>query len=241
MFAPEPGTFQTYARKLSNAEAEGYLNLDPRLVAAVSYVEAFNTGSTLLYHNTDHLKNVVKWCTRFAIMEQEFELGRQITVLLTAAIFHDLNHSGGKLVDKENIEVAIKGFRTFVKQYNPTAKDYAEYSSGMIAEIEDIIRVTEFPFVHRPKTPFQEIIRDADLMSAFEDDVQDLVLDRLRMEVSEKNPDMHYIDNFIPAQIKFMETTEYFTKSAKAITDELKSERIEWFKATLKYEQVRFR
>lgn len=116
------------------------------------------------YHNLRHILHVLwlchKACQFYKPDEHQSEClwPRRMRNLLIAAIFHDFNHRGVAGNDHLNIELAIAALREHV-----LPKDRSH-----IAEIETIIRATQFPYVvptEQLSLP-EQIIRDADMAQA---------------------------------------------------------------------------
>jgi len=127
-----------------------------------SYVIEKNDSSLLPYHNTRHLLNVFNSAVEIADSMGLDE--KEIIDLGVACLFHDINHSGGKLKDRENIEIALDEFLNFV-QLNPN--DFSTYS---MTNIVNMILCTEYPQNRKPKQIVEKIIVDADLLQAFDVD-----------------------------------------------------------------------
>jgi hypothetical protein len=129
-----------------------------------------NFSNTLPYHNWFHTCCMVCNCIEGA---QYYNLDfRQCYLIGVSALFHDFNHSGGRSTDAENIEVAVKGFQDF--GYGTVELDNLQ--------IEHTIRVTQYPFIHTPKTIEQKIIRDADLMQVLEPEWFEHIILGLQLE-----------------------------------------------------------
>ena len=129
------------------------------------FYQSENEGKNLPYHNFYHAKCVFLNCYEACFYEEiDKEAARG---LCAAALFHDFNHSGGRLIDSENIKLAICGL---MLAQTHAQKRSLGLSLRSLLIAKDAIKVTEFPFVHEPKTITQKIIRDADLMQPFEDD-----------------------------------------------------------------------
>jgi len=126
-----------------------------------SYILKNNTSNNLPYHNLNHLLCVVKYCYNASVYYNLPE--KEEKELLLAALFHDVNHSGGKEKDSVNVKNAIDIFSKF---FNLNLK----YSNCDIYEIINIIKATEYPYVIEPvNMSLRElIIRDADLMQVGE-------------------------------------------------------------------------
>jgi len=92
----------------------------------------------------------------FDIYKKEYGLKSGDKVNLgIAAIFHDFNHSGGKLKDNDNIMLALKGLKEYLHE---------EDMMDRYEEIASIIEATEFPHKDIDLDILQMIIRDADTM-----------------------------------------------------------------------------
>ncbi len=121
-----------------------------------------STSNNLSYHNLNHILTVVKYC--YLIMRYDNKYSDyQFECVLLAALFHDANHSGGKLSDAENVQIAKEFAREFYKDY---------YMHGGKKEIDEIIDATQYPYIieYDKLNNLQKIIRDADLMQIYEPD-----------------------------------------------------------------------
>lgn len=118
------------------------------------------TSVDLPYHNKYHTACMIRECERLGVQHRLSR--RDVGLLLTAAAFHDFNHSGGRAEDDENIRVAVEGFHI-----------HTDLPSIYRGVVEDVIRVTQYPFVMEPvgadesTTKMMQIIRDCDLMQSF--------------------------------------------------------------------------
>ena len=104
---------------------------------AFAYIVQNSTSNYLPYHNLNHLLTVLKYSDLIAREEGVYYDKR--LPLWVAALFHDVNHSGGELKDSENINNAKKAFRQFCSMCN--------LSEDFRVEVENIIEATEFPYV----------------------------------------------------------------------------------------------
>jgi len=87
--------------------------------------------------------------------------GKYQNIMLLAAIFHDMNHSGGKMSDNYNVENAVNAYKSFTDIY-------PMYS---YQEVIDIIRATEFPYKEgETLTMMQQMVRECDNLVCFYDD-----------------------------------------------------------------------
>ncbi len=120
-----------------------------------------------------------------------------------AALFHDVDHSGGKLKDSENIILAKTAFGKFASQ--------EKLDSNIISEVENLINATEFPYTipNSNISKFQTIIRDADMMQAFEYNWISQTTLGLASEFGLT------VQDFIPKQRAFLEHIIFLTKTAE--------------------------
>ena len=93
------------------------IRFSPLLQRAFKYIIENSTSNNLPYHNINHLLTVLKYTDYIA--EGELVYYDQRTPLHLAALFHDVNHSGGKLKDCDNILLAITSFKEFAKKEKP--------------------------------------------------------------------------------------------------------------------------
>lgn len=191
---------------VSQTEANLYL-AKHGLTAAAAYVAEHNPSNDIPYHNQAHLFTVTKWCGRLAGM-----LGLSVEEerpLILAAIFHDFDHSGGKLEDSENIERAVAGLNKFC--------DIHFVSNSTRDAATQIIRVTEYPFIHEPQTTAQKIIRDADLLQSIEPNFEEVLVEGLRKELEVKFQRKLSRSEFCEKQVEFLQGVKFYTTQAEVI------------------------
>lgn len=116
------------------------------------------------YHNANHTARMIELCFEGLCYEQsknnkQFS-GDEVCNLICAAILHDVNHSKGLLADEYNIKIAL----FYLEKIN--VPDFIDKE-----KVADIIKATQYPYVieNDKLDIFQKIIRDADLMSRFDD------------------------------------------------------------------------
>lgn len=126
---------------------------------------AENTSVNLPYHNEQHLLNVVAWCGRLYISDSNGYDRKQLMILITSAMIHDINHSGGELPDALNIQNAFEWFANALDRI--TDLPLRAWLKHNYEAIVNTVAVTEFPFIHEPKTSLQKILRDADILQNF--------------------------------------------------------------------------
>lgn len=135
------------------------INKHPELQKGFSWVMKNNTSNNLPYHNFNHLLTVVRYtygaCRFYELPEKDEK------EMLMAALFHDVNHSGGALKDDQNVKNAKETVIKFINAFNLDIDPI---------EVSRIIEATEYPYVIEPEDMDlkQQIIRDADLLQALE-------------------------------------------------------------------------
>lgn len=165
------------------------------------------------YHNNTHMLDVFKNAMMlFNEYKKEHKLNTNDKLCLgLAAIFHDFNHSGGKLSDSENIKLALNELKTYLKTIDKTY---------LYEEIEKIINATEFPHKDIDLNIIQKIIRDADTMGGIKEGWVEVV----KSLAKESNKTFN---EFIPLQIKFLNNTKFNTDYCNDLLKNNKEEIIE--------------
>lgn len=173
------------------------------LEKSFSYVIENNKSANLPYHNTRHLIKVFNSSMDIA---KYYKLSKHETIILgVAALFHDFNHSGGKLKDNENIQIAIEEFNIFYKENNELF-DGVHYPSIM-----DLITYTEFPKVKEPESITQQILVDADLIQCYD---TDWILFAIKGLADER---CISVKQSLSDQINFINNVKYYTKYAQKL------------------------
>lgn len=186
------------------------------LQKAFKYIILNNKSNDNPYHNLNHLLTVLKYCyigSKKELITDEKELRE----LLLAAIFHDVNHSGGKKTDDINVSNSKKAIKEFVE---------SQKIDVSIDAINEILDATQYPYVldDSKLNKRQSIIRDADLMQVFE---YNWIHQNIYGLSSELN--MGFLD-FVKPQRKFLDSVEFNTKWGKKMKKEL------WKRAISQYE-----
>lgn len=135
----------------------------------------YNESEFAPYHNTWHMLCVVKYTDYLIRMEKM--AGRYVpdddqdeTVLLLAAMLHDLNHSAGEFKDDVNIEKAKAGIKVFIDMHKEKLNDNAWNPEWMYDKMCSLLDATQFPYVLDAEklSMEQKILRDADMMQPYE-------------------------------------------------------------------------
>lgn len=170
----------------------------------------------LSYHSVGHVKDVCQ--ATEAIAGQEGISGEDLTLLLTAALFHDSGFLFGAAEhEKKSCEIA--------RQYLPGFG----YTTDQIGKIEGMIMATRIP--QTPHNLLEEILADADLDYLGRDDfftIGNRLYDELAMYgiVNDKN-------DWNRLQIRFLENHHYFTQTAIRNRKAKKDEHLQNIKAQL--------
>ena len=167
---------------------------------AFKYIIENNKSNYAPYHNLNHLLTVLKYVDYIADGEEVYY--DQMDALHLAALFHDFNHSAGKLSDDKNIVVAKKAFVDFAYLQN--------LEKDLIVEVCSLIDATQFPYTiaNSNTTKSQKIIRDADMMQQFE---SNWISQTTLGLASENDVD---IKKFIIGQRHFLESIIFLTDTA---------------------------
>ena len=158
-----------------------------------------NKSNDLPYHNLFHTQCVLIYS--YLISDSLKISKEEIRKILVAAIFHDFNHSGGKLTDDLNVKEAISCLLKYSKEDNNTNKD-----------IINIIKATQYPYVvsESDLTIGQKIIRDADLLQMVEPNslnqvIRGLLIHELKVPY----------EKLKETQLNFIKGVKFYTDYAK--------------------------
>lgn len=193
------------------------------------YIARSNPAKVNGYHDTVHMFEVAKLAWKI----WSVEVGEQsrandhydltLKALMIACLWHDYDHSAGYLPDVENIKVALTSL-----DHWRALPEYIEVAEEIFKDLQawrvgELIRVTEFPFVHEPMYMAEKIIRDADLLYSFAD-ATGPILNGLYTELANagKFPPEVTFQRMIEGQAKFHDEVQLFTHTGLAIHRELK-------------------
>lgn len=171
----------------------------------------------LTYHSLGHIKDVYKAAEQFA--EYEKVDGEELTLLLTAVLFHD---SGFLIQQKEHEKLGCDIARQYLPEY--------DYSPEQIERICGMIMATRIP--QTPHNKLEKIICDADLDYLGRDDffkIGNYLFDELCMYgiINTEN-------EWNKLQVKFLESHRYFTPSAKKLRKAKKEEHLALIRSRIK-------
>ena len=214
--------YAEYKELVKRTEREAYSIITntvfPDCPSSALYIKGFmdkNPSKDNPYHNNYHMYSMVVRCNTLA--DYAIQRGSEVRKdeLLLAAMFHDYEHSGGKLVDSQNIERAIRAIEQ---------SGLLEFSQ--LEDVCDIIDVTQYPFIYEPFTIEEKIIRDADLLQCTEAGYIYHTYYGLLEEIRIKNSDLT-TQQFVVGQLKFLESAKFYTELPKMYEDILKSRILE--------------
>lgn len=168
------------------------------------YIISENRGAYNPYHSTFHLLDVFQKCMEMSTDYNLYE--KDILELGVAALFHDFNHSGGKLKDYENIELAIRGFNDF---YDKNIDKFKSLEKG---NIEELIKVTEYPHIREPNNIKEMILIDSDMIQCYNKNwFLNVITGFLMKEIGLS------IEDAINNQIRYIQGVHYYTEYANSI------------------------
>lgn len=198
---------------------------------AFDHILRVGDENNLPYHNPKHCTTVMRYAFDIAMMLRASDPSslsdNEVRYLLCACLYHDFAHTGLN-PDVNNIEIAVTNMRAGLTSLCET-----EFTEHDLDTIEGIIRVTEFPFVHEPKTLLQQIIRDADLMQPMDVDNIETVMDGLRAEVNAKFGIELTREQFYYKQVEFMNSVRMYTTPARMMYESAKPMIITCFFSTV--------
>ncbi|HJW31447.1 MAG TPA: YitT family protein, partial [Saprospiraceae bacterium] len=177
---------------------------------------------TLLYHSYEHTMEVFHAALRYA--EAEGVTGDDLTLLLTAVLFHD---SGFILQAEDHEEHSCNLAKEILPQY--------DYTPDQIDKICGMIRSTKIP--QNAKTHLEQILCDADLDYLGREEYT-RVANHLYEEMSIAGMIKGEKD-WIDQQIRFLENHTYYTPTAKKWRDETKAANLHALKIKSGAEQAR--
>ncbi|GAA4469553.1 hypothetical protein GCM10023093_29220 [Nemorincola caseinilytica] len=171
----------------------------------------------LTYHSLGHIKDVYKAAEQLAELEKVE--GEDLTLLLTAVLFHD---SGFLVQQKEHEKLGCDIARQYLPEY--------DYTAEQVERICGMIMATRIP--QTPHNKLEKIICDADLDYLGRDDffkIGNYLFDELCMYglINTEN-------EWNKLQVRFLEGHKYFTTSAKKLRKAKKEEHLALIRSKIK-------
>lgn len=171
----------------------------------------------LTYHNVDHSKDVLAAVTRIA--REECVNGKDLTMLKTAALFHD---SGFIYCNDGHELVSCELARKYLPQF--------EYSQAEIKKICEMIMATRIP--QTPHCHLEEILADADLDYLGRDDFFS-ISNKLYEEFLASGV-VQDLKEWNEIQVRFFESHKYFTQTSRKFREKRKAHNLALIKSSLK-------
>lgn len=184
---------------------------DSLLEKSFNYIIENNTASKLPYHNTRHLIKVFNTAINIANDFGDFLDNTNKVELGIAALFHDMNHSGGELVDQENIKIANFEFLLFFDTLNKE-----EQKKIKPEHIMELIQYTVYPQVKNPSFVLEQILIDSDLIQCYD---IDWFLYAIKGLSEERGVN---ISQALQDQTNFINNIKFYTEYAQRIHDKKK-------------------
>lgn len=209
---------------------------EPLLAEMWQFIRTTNPGADNPYHNNTHMQRMAGNAVMLLQFSEEYQAQtpaiqkRWTAMTLIAGLWHDYGHSGGKVDDAKNIQVAVDAVRNYLTL---RVSDFADYFANMdpnrtqrlmtlfavtCEEIFETIRVTQWPFVRDPKTVIQKCIRDADLLYTYGSDTGAVVYSLYtELKTAGKFPADASFDDFMVRQADFIDGCVFFTPKGKEL------------------------
>lgn len=179
----------------------------------INYLSENNLSNNLPYHNIQHLFDVYNMCLKIVNSDKKMRQYKNTQELFIACLFHDFNHSGGKLTDSENIENAINGVNQFLNSFDNIYD---------IEQIEYLIKCTEYPYTIKSEEldDLGKIIRDSDMVYLLSDQSVIKLYTNLRNEFNQT------LEEFYQNQFKFLNNVSFYTDYCQNLWNKIKSDKL---------------
>lgn len=174
-----------------------YINANTILQQIFKKYLLFCNSISLPYHNIqhtfimmEHIINMYENQSKYHDIEIQ---DSDLLILLTSAIFHDINHSGGICSDKENVKTAYTLAETLLYNIFDEHNFEGEYDSSLYKHISQHvlynIAATEYPYTieYNELSQNAKIIRELDFISQFSDTFFTHTLCGLKTELRSKS------------------------------------------------------
>ena len=178
------------------------------LSAAHAHLSISNISAKVPYHNNDHILTVTKWCGRLAGMHSAPLESEKALIL--AAMFHDVDHTGGHEPDSVNVAAAIDAMNKFLDIHKLLTSEEREIAVACV-------QCTQFPFTIDPTLEVQKIIRDADILQGIEADFERIMLGGLREEISISRGKQVTRKEFAQGNLAFLDGVQMYTTAGAVL------------------------
>lgn len=183
------------------------------------WVKDNNPSGELPYHNNQHLFHVARIANQLLNAETTPTVRDEI-VLIVACLFHDFNHSGGVQPDSENIHNAIMALDQFA--FTDIGLQVLK-NHGMLQQVKELIKLTQFPSERNPDTLMGLCIRDADMLYSFCSVGIDAVVTGLRKEMAVTTGVLTPPLDYMEQQRKFINSLTMFTGAGQYLYQKVKT------------------
>lgn len=142
-----------------------YIHANEQLKQLFAYYMEYCMSACLPYHNLNHTFKMM-WHIIQIFNSGKYDLNNEdLLILLTAAIFHDYNHSGGMFSDLTNVNIAVDEMKS--------ACDTCFYDehTEFVRQVENCIYATEYPYSAEKISLRERICRECDILSQLHEDI----------------------------------------------------------------------
>jgi hypothetical protein len=181
---------------------------DEILSQVFKHIVLVNKSNGAPYHHLHHCMTVTKYLNEGVDYYIDY-MGKDRRSILTAGMFHDINHSMGKENDEFNVKKAISSFSAFYEDNIDTLETHIDKDL-----VCDMIKATQYPYVidDDDLTLYQKLIRDCDLMIVRDSDWFQNIIIGLGTEIGITD-----VSKAIDINIGFHKNVQMSTKWAKEI------------------------
>jgi hypothetical protein len=195
------------------------------LQAAFKYVLENNSSAHAPYHNTNHMMCMLKYSEYILVREYDRKDMTDVLALFLASIMHDMDHTMGLYNDSINVARAMRATRIFIIENKNLIEKNGYSPIVLLNKTRPLIDATEFPYTikNQDLSDMQKVIRDADLLQAYEPNMFHHLIMGLSKEGN--NP----IINVLAGNVKFHNMITMRTKTGQAFVDANRPALIEEF------------
>lgn len=177
------------------------------------FIRETNPSKDLTYHNTEHMYRMAQIAYKLYTCRL-VNVDKEAILLISACLWHDYGHSGGKEPDGVNIANAVRSLR----EWNHGSHYFSQEDLDIVGRL---IYVTEFPFIRIPNGPLEICIRDADLLYVLSDQTGEIT-DGLYQELQ----DRFTAEEFINGQTTFWTNAQMYTRYGARLKNALADEAV---------------
>lgn len=190
------------------------VNEDSNVRALLNFLLANNSGNDNIYHSNQHMFGVAVIANYLYIKSVwanvvPYEHQKRLT-MITAALFHDFGHGGGKFEgDCRNIAVAVGMVETMSKVIGNVI--------GNREAVISAIKCTEYPFSIDPMGIGQQCLRDADILYATVMRDPEIIMEKLRKEIQRSQRRQIDLSEMYDNQVAFSKGIRFFTDAGREL------------------------